>query len=304
MTLSPTWVDPPAEPALGKPRSRWGQCRLEPLVQPARAGRSPVHRAQHLDVTGVEAEVVGQPVGHDIHDQVGDLLRLVLGEQEEVIQAAGDRVLAGVDAVGVGHHHPALLGLAEHMGQAHPGQGVGGEQVAEDLAGADAWELVDVADHHQVGVQGMVTVEGGLAAGAQLQQPVQGSALQPGQLGQPFSGAAGRRGQHHLGSLGAGQGDDGAHGVALAAARPPVSTATRSVRANLTAASPPTALTQDGPGHHPGGCPSGPSPAILLGHCGGTTGLMEQLRCSAEDSAEDPSPGRLPRQVTGAPTSR
>jgi hypothetical protein len=61
MTLSPTRVDPPAEPALGKPHSRWGQGGLEPLVQPARAGRSSVHRAQHLDVTGVEAEVGTSP---------------------------------------------------------------------------------------------------------------------------------------------------------------------------------------------------------------------------------------------------
>ena len=155
-------------------------------------------------------------------------------------------VLAGVDAVGVGDH-PAVLGLAEHLGQPHPGQALGGQQVAQDLPGPDAGQLVDVADqqqmrpgwdrldqlvgqqhiqhrglvdHHQVGVQGMVAVKGGVPTRAQLQQPVQGGRLQPGQLRQAFGGPTGRRGQHHLGSLGAGQGDDGAHGVALAAARP------------------------------------------------------------------------------------
>jgi hypothetical protein len=66
----------------------------------------------------------------------------------------------------------------------------------------------------------MVAVKGGVPTGAQLQQPMQGGRLQSGQLRQPLGRPAGRRGQHHLGSLGAGQGNDGAHAVALAAARP------------------------------------------------------------------------------------
>jgi hypothetical protein len=112
-----------------------------------------VHRTQHLHVVaGIKAEPARQPVGHNVHDQVGDLRRLVLGEQEEVVQTAGQRWLAGVDAVGVGHH-PALLGLAEHLGQPHPGEPVGGQQVAQDLPGADAGELVDVADQQQMARQ-------------------------------------------------------------------------------------------------------------------------------------------------------
>jgi hypothetical protein len=94
--------------------------------------------------------------------------------------------------VGIGDH-PALLGLAEHLGQPHPGQALSREEVAQDLAGADAGQLVDVADQqqmgpgwdrldqlvgqqhiqhrglvddHQVGVQGMVAVKGGVATGA------------------------------------------------------------------------------------------------------------------------------------------
>jgi hypothetical protein len=40
-----------------------------------------MHRAQHLDLSGrVEPEAMGQPVGHDVDDQVGDLLGLLLGE--------------------------------------------------------------------------------------------------------------------------------------------------------------------------------------------------------------------------------
>jgi hypothetical protein len=65
----------------------------------------------------------------------------------------------------------------------------------------------------------MVAVKGGLPARAQLQQPMQGGRLQSGQLRQALGGPPGRRGQQNLGSFGAGQGDHGAHRVALAAAR-------------------------------------------------------------------------------------
>jgi hypothetical protein len=80
-----------------------------------------MHRAQHLHLLSrVEPEAARQPVGHDLHDQVGDPVGIVLGKQEEIGQAMGDRVLAGVDAVGVGDH-PALLSLAKHVGQPYPG---------------------------------------------------------------------------------------------------------------------------------------------------------------------------------------
>ena len=54
-----------------------------------------------------------------------------------------------VDAVGV-DDDAGLLGLAEDLGQAHPRDGAGGEQVAQDFAGADRGELVDVADQQQM----------------------------------------------------------------------------------------------------------------------------------------------------------
>jgi hypothetical protein len=53
--------------------------------------------------------------------------------------------LAGVDPVRV-DHHPGLLGLAEDLCQRDPGDGVGGEHVAQHLPGADRGQLVDVAD--------------------------------------------------------------------------------------------------------------------------------------------------------------
>ena len=103
--------------------------------------------------------------------------------------------LPGVDPVGV-DHDAGLLGLAEDPGQPYRGQRPGGEQVAEDLPGADRGQLVDVADeqqvrarrdrldelvgqdhvhhrglvdHHQVRVEGFVGVEGRVAARAELQ---------------------------------------------------------------------------------------------------------------------------------------
>ena len=138
----------------------------------------------------------------------------------------GDRRLPGVDAMGVGDH-PALLGLAEHLGEPDPGQPLGGQQIPQHLPGADAGELVDVADqqqprprgdgldelighqhiqhrglvHHQVGAQGTVAVKGGIPTRAQLQQPMQGGRLQPGQLGQALGGPPGRRANRILARL-------------------------------------------------------------------------------------------------------
>jgi hypothetical protein len=66
----------------------------------------------------------------------------------------GDRRLPGVDAMGVGDH-PTLLGLAEHLGEPDPGQPLGGQQIPQHLPGADAGELVDVADQQQLRPGGM-----------------------------------------------------------------------------------------------------------------------------------------------------
>ena len=143
---------------------------------------------------GVQPEAARQAVGNHVDDEVGDQVRVVLGEQKEVGEAVADGQLPGVDAVGIGDH-AASLRLPEHVGQPHAGQALGGEQVAEYFSCADAGELVDVADnqqvsagwdrldqfvgqqhiqhrglvdHHQVGVQRMVAVKGGVPAGSQL----------------------------------------------------------------------------------------------------------------------------------------
>ena len=108
--------------------------------------------------------------------------------------------MAVVDAVGV-DDDARLAGLAEDLGQANPRDGVSGEQVAQDFAGADRGELVDVADeqqmrsvgdrldqlvgqdhvhhralidHDQISIQGVVAVVSRVAAGLELKQPVNG----------------------------------------------------------------------------------------------------------------------------------
>ena len=139
---------------------------------------------------------------------------------------------------------------------------VGGEQVAQDFAGADRGELVDVADqqqmrslgdrldqlvgqdhvhhrglidHDQIGVQRVVAVVSGVAAGLQLQQPVNGERLVAGQLRQPLGGPAGGRDQHHGGVLGRRELDDERTVKLLPQPGPPVSTATLLVSASVTA---------------------------------------------------------------------
>ena len=136
----------------------WGECFLEQAVEVARPGGAAVHRRQHLDVADrVEPESGGDPAGGDVHHKPGGLLRRVqarifgglAGEPVEVAEAGQLRDLAVVDAVGV-DDDAGPPGLAEDLGQSHPRDGAGGEQVAQHLAGAHRGELVDVADQQQV----------------------------------------------------------------------------------------------------------------------------------------------------------
>ena len=131
---------------------------LQEAVEVAGAGGPAVHRGEHLDIADrVEPEFGGDAVGDDVHDEFGGLLGWVqagvLGgvaaEPVEVAIAGELRGLAVVDAVGV-DDDAGLLGLAEDLGEAHPRDRVGGEQVAQDFAGADRGELIDVADEQQM----------------------------------------------------------------------------------------------------------------------------------------------------------
>jgi hypothetical protein len=219
---------------------------LQQRVEGAGAGRAAVHRRQHLDVPRGDAELPGDPLGDQVDHPLAVAVGLVGGEQEEVGVLAEHRGLAGVDPVRV-DHHPGLLGLPEDLGEPDPGDGVGGQHVAQHLPGADRGQLVHVTDqqqmrprrdrldqfvgqdqvehaglvdHDQVGVERMVPVEAGVPARAQLQQPVHGGGRVPGQLGQPFRRPPGRRRQHDLRPLRRRQRDHRFDGERLAAARP------------------------------------------------------------------------------------
>ena len=168
------------------------------------------------------------------------------GEPVEVGEP-GDLRRAPVDDAMRVDDDPGVLGLAKDLGQANPRNRVRGEQVAQDLTGADGGELVDIANeqqmrslgnrldefvgqdhvHHrtlidddQIGGRRILAVISGFAAGLRLQQPMHGQRVLPGQLGEALGGPAGGRDQQHCGLLGCGKRDDGADSEALAAARP------------------------------------------------------------------------------------
>ena len=108
-------VDPPTNAPLWLSRSRGRQRLLQLLVEDACPRRPPMHRAEHLHVAArIQAKLPGQAVGDDVDDEVGDLLRVILGEKKEVVEALGDGHLASVDAVGIGDD-AALLGLPDYV---------------------------------------------------------------------------------------------------------------------------------------------------------------------------------------------
>ena len=111
-------VHAPAIAPLGQARTRRCQRLLQLLVEHARPGRAAMHGAEHLHVApGIQPEAARHAVGHDVDDQVGHALGVVLGEEVEVVQTLHDRHLAGVDAVRVGDHTTLLRLAAESIGR-------------------------------------------------------------------------------------------------------------------------------------------------------------------------------------------
>ena len=111
-------------------------------------------------------------------------------------------------------HHPRLWACRKIRVSRTDGRSCGGQHVPQHLPGADRGQLVDIphqqqmrarrdrldelvgqqqvqhrrlVHHHQVGVQRVVPVIGGVAARAQFQQPVHGDGRAPGQLGRVVS---------------------------------------------------------------------------------------------------------------------
>ncbi len=78
-----------------------------------------MHGAEHLHIAlGVEPERARQAGGHNVDGQLGHVLGILIGDEEEVGQSPQDRRLARVDAVGVGHHS-TLMGPPEDVREPH-----------------------------------------------------------------------------------------------------------------------------------------------------------------------------------------
>ena len=120
------------------------------------------------------------------------------------------------------------------------------QQPGEDIAGADAGELIRVAnqqemcarcqrfdeligeehiehtglvDDHQIGVERVFWAPPGLTTGAQLQNAMQGPRRMPGGLRHAFGRPAGGRGQHAAQPLCQGHCHDGTQGMCFPSAR-------------------------------------------------------------------------------------
>ena len=116
------------------------QRRLQGLVDATGAGDSPVHRAEHLDVTnGIDMELPGQARLHQIDDGLRDDFRLFGGDEVEIRSFALARQTgkdAPIDLVST-PHNARTRRLAKHFGQPDDGHATGVDQIRQELSGAD-----------------------------------------------------------------------------------------------------------------------------------------------------------------------
>jgi hypothetical protein len=122
---------------------------LQRLVDCARTRDAAIHRAQHLDVTQrIDAKLSRQPRLHEIDHGLGDGLGLLDLQHVEVRGFTGSgqgREHSLVDLVRAAHD--ARRGrLAKHLGQTDDRHRPGVNQIAQELARPDRWQLVHVAD--------------------------------------------------------------------------------------------------------------------------------------------------------------
>ena len=203
--------------------SRRVERRLERLVERVDARGSLVHRGQHLDVAdGIEPESGGDPFGDELDDRGLRGVGIAPRDDEEIAgRVLGRRwIFAEADPVcGVDDEAPA--GLTEDRGEADARDDRRSEDVAKNGAGADARELIDVADEHEpraigdgveerarerrVDHRGLVDDHGvgvdrrvrraleAPRARVDLEEAVDRNCLAPGRLGHPLRRAPGRR---------------------------------------------------------------------------------------------------------------
>lgn len=195
---------------------------LEFGVEVSGAEAAAVHGAEDLEVSnGFCLKSLRDAVFDDVKEGGEDFFGFVALDEEKVgIGRSGGecRSLSSVDLVG-GGNDLASGGLAEDFGESDDGNGCAGDEVSEGGAGADGWQLVDVANQEKVAVLGegakeavhegnvyhgafvddeQLGVEGAgfvalkpAALGIHFQKAVNGFCRLAGGFGHSFGGAAG-----------------------------------------------------------------------------------------------------------------
>ena len=156
MTLSPIWnLHPMLHGRLTG--SGWVQYLLQGGVQFPHAERSPVHRAENLNVPDrVEMEPFWNSLLHHLHQRCCDLFRVVAFDEMEIGTRIGfEHVghLPSANPVRVGDD-VAARSLPEHFGEPHDWHDPALDQVPEHRARSHGRKLVYVADQNQSGAVG------------------------------------------------------------------------------------------------------------------------------------------------------
>ena len=129
---------------------------LEDDIEIFGADHAAFHRSEDLDVLEPMKMVFFRKFrGHELDDGAEDFFGCFLVQKLKItLGVIGDvRELSVVDFVGVGDDE-GTRGLAEDLGEACHAGFAGGEKVFENIAGADAGELVAIADEDEAAREG------------------------------------------------------------------------------------------------------------------------------------------------------
>ena len=228
----------------------WIERLLQLPVERRHACRAAMHGAEHLHIAfRVQPEFLRNAPGDDVEHQRRRLFRVFLSKEEEIPRFwRKERQLAPFDAMGV-DDDVAVVCLTEDRLQSRHRYHAAGDEILQDVAGADGGELIPIADQQQmaarlhrleqvmdeqqvyhrgfvhddeIGVEGifLIAEEAIALHGFEFQQPVQGFGLEAGELAQALGGAPRRRGEQYRVSPGLQELDDSAGDRRLAGPRP------------------------------------------------------------------------------------
>ena len=121
---------------------------LQLRVEGLGAGGAELRGAEHLNILHrIELVAAGQTGGHKVADQLLGCVAVGFEEEEIVRLSALFQRFARDDVVGI-LHDEALSGLPEYLVEADRRHQPGADDLAEDIARADAGQLVGVAYHN------------------------------------------------------------------------------------------------------------------------------------------------------------